>query len=981
MHSRRSEADKAHPNTCGWILENESYKDWLSKQRGLLWIKGKPGAGKSTLLAFIYRMFQKALPDQENLSLEFFFHGRGAALQKTSIGMFRALLHQLYTRDSSIRESIRKAFQEKEVFGEVGKGWEWQLGELQDLFFNAILTAAKTRKVVIFIDALDEAGPETQELVDYFHELNDRLHAANNMAAICISCRHYPVIAATPNLEVRVEDNNYKDISSYVQFKLRANTREGKNESYSKSFNEIEHEIVSNASGVFQWARLVVQLALKNYDEGKSPSEIQEMLKKVPRELGAVYEHILNNIIEPENRKNTLHLMQWIFLAERPLTVDEIRFAMAFDEADNIPALQSYQDTKRSVKTYEQMKKSVNSLSGGLAEVILHEARVIVQFIHQSVNDFMNMRGLAFLVSKTDDNPNCQRTGQMMSLPHDQIIGRSQDRLCRCCVNYLRLAKVKVEWEDVKPEKGHNQLNRYLKFIDYAARFWFVHAEKAEKRGVLQEHLVKKFDAVDQLFEHWWEIYKLVTNKLRSSDTTRPELLHIASGSDLRSVVRLLLEKGVSIEAAGEYGNKALHHAAQRGHKEMIELLLQMKAKPGAKNGKGMSAMEIAAGNGYYEIVEILLSNGADTENALQAAAGGGSVILVKFLLEKNVDINTCGGKYGTALQAAALENHEPVVRMLLRRGAAVNFQGEPHGSALQAAAARGNETIVELLLKREADVNLQGGQYGTALQAAATRNRISVIRMLLNSGADVNAEGGPWGTALQAAAYAGNVDIVELLLDNGAKVNAQCGRYGNALQAACVEDRLDVCKLLLDRGANAGAQGGEYGDALQAAALTGNTYLIELLLKQEGVNVNAPCRGLYGNALQAACSKGRREAVELLLDEGANVNAQGGLHGNPLQAAARAYGGIMMIEQLIEKGAEVNAQGGEYKNALQAAAYNGYIYVVQELLKNDAYFDEDDEEFNRALREAVPKGLQEVTKRLVEKGFNKDLFNNPFDS
>lgn len=424
MNSRRSEADKAFPKTCGWILEDDSYKKWL-KHGGLLWIKGKPGAGKSTLLAFTYRIFHGTHPDQVDLSLEFFFHGRGATLQKTSIGLYRSLLHQLYTSDSSIRDPVRKAFHDKSIFGEEGRGWEWQLGELPDLFFNAILTAAISRKVVIFVDALDEARPDTQELVDDFHDLNDRLHAANSTAAICISCRHFPVTAVAPNLEVKVEDNNKKDISYYVRSKLRPNTRRGKNGSDSKSFNDIEREIVDKASGVFQWVRLVVQLVLKDYNEGKSPDEIQERLKRVPRELGDVYEHILNNIIEPENREKTLQLMQWIFLAERPLTIDEIRFALAFDEVDNIPALQTYQDAERLVKTYEQMEKSVNSLSGGLAEVIDHGNKDIVQFIHLSVNDFLRSRGLAFLVSKTVENLNGQNKGRPRSLSQSEIIGQS----------------------------------------------------------------------------------------------------------------------------------------------------------------------------------------------------------------------------------------------------------------------------------------------------------------------------------------------------------------------------------------------------------------------------------------------------------------------------------------------------------------------------------------------------------------------------
>lgn len=57
-----------------------------------------------------------------------------------------------------------------------------------DLFFNGVTDVAKIRAITIFVDALDEAGSEVaEELVAYFHKLNDRLIASNGAARICIS--------------------------------------------------------------------------------------------------------------------------------------------------------------------------------------------------------------------------------------------------------------------------------------------------------------------------------------------------------------------------------------------------------------------------------------------------------------------------------------------------------------------------------------------------------------------------------------------------------------------------------------------------------------------------------------------------------------------------------------------------------------------------------------------------------------------------
>jgi ankyrin repeat protein len=54
------------------------------------------------------------------------------------------------------------------------------------------------------------------------------------------------------------------------------------------------------------------------------------------------------------------------------------------------------------------------------------------------------------------------------------------------------------------------------------------------------------------------------------------------------------------------------------------------------------------------------------------------------------------------------------------------------------------------------------------------------------------------------------------------------------------------------------------------------------------------------GNALQAASEGGDEQIVKLLLDQGADVNAQGGCYGNALQAAS-ARGHEQIIKLLLD--------------------------------------------------------------------------------
>nr|XP_036584421.1 uncharacterized protein CTRU02_05496 [Colletotrichum truncatum]KAF6793939.1 hypothetical protein CTRU02_05496 [Colletotrichum truncatum] len=137
--------------------------------------------------------------------------------------------------------------------------------------------------------------------------------------------------------------------------------------------------------------------------------------------------------------------------------------------------------------------------------------------------------------------------------------------------------------------------------------------------------------------------------------------------------------------------------------------------------------------------------------------------------------------------------------------------------------------------------------------------------------------------------------------------------------------------------------------------------------LLEQAADVNAQ-GGLFGNALQAASSQGHQEIVQLLLEKGADVNAQGGEYGNALQAAS-FQGHQDIVQRLLEKGADVNAQGGYFGNALQAASSQGHQDIVQLLLEKGADVNAQGGLFGNALRAASFQGHQEIIQLLLEKG------------
>ena len=177
------------------------------------------------------------------------------------------------------------------------------------------------------------------------------------------------------------------------------------------------------------------------------------------------------------------------------------------------------------------------------------------------------------------------------------------------------------------------------------------------------------------------------------------------------------------------------------------------------------------------------------------------------------------------------------------------------------------------------------------------------------------------------------------------------------------------LVRMLFDQRSTPNADEWDIDYALIVTLEKGYETIARLLL-EKGAEVNAQ-GGLYGNALQAAASvEGSETIVRLLLEMGAEVNALGGFYDNALQAAASVEGSETIVRLLLEMGAEVNAQGGKYGNALQAAvSVKGSEKIVRLLLEKGAEVNAQGGLYGNALQGASVKGSETIVRLLLEKG------------
>lgn len=326
----------------------------------------------------------------------------------------------------------------------------------------------------------------------------------------------------------------------------------------------------------------------------------------------------------------------------------------------------------------------------------------------------------------------------------------------------------------------------------------------------------------------------------RTSINNRLTALMIASRNGSTDVVKLLLEKGASINKTDRDGMTALMHAVEAGQLNVVKTLLEN----GADFNKQtvccrFTALMLASVNGHNDIVKILLKHGASAEEkgvygitALILASAQGCTEVIKTLLDHGTLIDNSDQIGDTAFMTAVATNKIGVVKLLLEKGAAINKKdtvGE--STALTAASVTGNIEMVKLLLEKGAIINYQSKIGGNPLITASAMGHDNIVKLLLEKGAKtiinneihsadntkVDALGGgvcdlisktkfyksiekitEGDTALTIASINGHDKVVKLLLENGANSNKKNKNGFSALDLA-KQNNQKACVTVLE--------------------------------------------------------------------------------------------------------------------------------------------------------------------------------------
>lgn len=952
MDARLNSIRTALSKTCAWLFDHKDFVAWQDDSRmlnhhGFFWIKGKPGSGKSTIMKLAYERAKRQRPS--TIVISYFFNARASgALEKSGLGLYRSLVHQLLAKVPVLHASFLERFRTKEKDGVVE---DWTADELQEFILDA-LTRSDAPAVQIFVDALDEGDEDDiRRVIMFLEQLAYHVLECGGKVRICLSSRFYPHISIRHGLELVVEDQleHGRDIQHYISRRLHGDQ--------SEEMQNLRFTLFRKAAGIFLWVTLVIPILSAKFDKGGEIETVAKYLETIPSELNSLFADILAK--NTEDIETCVIVLQWVLFSKRALNISEL-YQMAQHVHNQAFTGQTFQSVEQ-----RHAELFLLNCSRGLVEFTNSEPPT-AQFIHETVRGFLLTEGgLAQVAPRLAEN----------------VSGLSHDMLKETCYEMIQVT-YSTHYTDLLQEAESNMsikgrlkaVNKKLacdlrkdhSLLCYAVDNILHHANAAQSDSCSQETFLLSFTTgTNQPLANWRILHNCLAHHASQSYSIKASIWYIVADKNFPALAQCLSERfSHNFDEIGERYGTPLQAACANGHRDIVEVLLRHGANINSCSGAYRHALAAALQRQHWQIANLLCERGAALPynlavKLLYNACNQGKEQTVKFLLDMDLPADACYhsscrcheaermeilmqrvGMCGniTPLCMVSRKGNVVLAKMLLSHGADIN-KVACRGSPVYHALLAGKQEFFHAMVDAGADIFIDQPGKDKMLSIAAFQGQFGVVRYLLERGFDINATTSGFGTALHASVESGNIDLVKFLLNMGARIDALGGIFGTVLQASAqARAKEENVPLLLDRGADIHIVGGEYGTALHAAAAIGREARVRLLLDR-GAAVDVIC-GRYGTVLHAASASGNIAVIRLLLERGANINAVEGCYGSELSAAVY-YGRRDVIQALIDYGADVNLPASHHKCPLEAAQKNNSLDVVEILLAAGARLPE----------------------------------------
>lgn len=442
-------------------------------------------------------------------------------------------------------------------------------------------------------------------------------------------------------------------------------------------------------------------------------------------------------------------------------------------------------------------------------------------------------------------------------------------------------------------------------------------------------------------------------------------LLHLAATINSTDALKLLLRHFSCIDCADNRGITPAFLAAKHGLLGNLALLVKKGAKINRKTNSIIDVYKASARDALrqarndckyhfeFPVIEMPLSQTKSKlfdSSMLHAAAQGGHISVVRFLLENNALISMVNGAHLTAIQIAAENGHLEVVKTLYESGAIADQ------TALHHAAANNRLDVVNYLLDigvKDECLPCNDSFYwlnGKRRIPSSSLDLVSIFSLKQNCSHVL----GVLDNSLLETCIDWNQTLEDSTELHDDKHLILCH---TALHAASASGYVEVVSRLISEEHNA-LNCHDYSGRTPFLEAVGrnNTKIVDILIKKQrrliqqkciGCNVHKTmlsfeeaveyhadiCQCGY-SSLHLAARYGYKQLALSLIRKGARVNDQGRNGATPVhEAACHNQPGLILLLTHPNIGGDINSKTRNGSTPLHSAAVCGAVEVIDYLL------------------------------------------------
>lgn len=883
----------------------------------IFWLHGYPGLGKSVMANFIHDyLVENGVPNEQRhkfgqgIACYFFCLESDTRTQHPTV-VLGSIIHQILSQDLRLARALHKdqifSYMEKSDTRSVWKLWS---------ILTLLISEMDFRPLYITIDGLDEM--KRPELETFLEDLTEFAHG-HPSTRLFLTSRPEPEIQAklaqdrVVMFNLGESKNSRTDVSAFLTDTVESYALKHSFDVRSK--DRLLSALSERSDGLFLWATL----AWQHFITGAGPwsrAKLQKritQLKELPRGMDALYYRILSSV-SPGIYADLKHILRWIVVARRPLTLAELSVAHALKEnPETCEDLESYKTWSMNVFLEEHCPYLVK----------IDKRNSIVSMVHQSFKDFL-LQATEVVIDQR-------------KVPNKFYIDfHDADSESGCeCLTFIGLADFRVE--AVLDDKVSFWLNmdaglleKYT-FLSYARLYWADHVRSKDHSDEVWRAFVKTIQNGPN-----YKILCMTKDSYRKRPFDPPIFTAFKNG--LKALLVKLVVNGYDINERDGEGNQVLHHCDLSPSSPDVEFLLDLGADINGRDLKGQTMLMRLVRSQFVQSVQLWLQKPGVDVNAQdnEGSAPLHAVVLLEvdlaimlldlFLSHPQIDINIRDNQERTPLTLAIHWGREKVTRILIgKANTKLDAARERAESPLINAARQGwTETLLGILKQLKIVDGFVDSDGQSILHWTVKQGMIEALTIALNKQTTlINSADNKGMTALHLAAEEGDYESVKLLMNKGGDISRKTAFGALPLHLAARQGHTPIVEFLLEYTSPSTVNDRDSLGCTIAhwATTSGNDGLIQFLTLRRDVDLALKDnKGRTPVALTAEHAS--VEALKAMLDTTHAQIDQLDYFGNTLLHLAAGMDNKLNALYLINsRGIDKNAQNHFGKTALDKAA------------------------------------------------------------